>query len=266
METLFWFLSKVIWLVVTPGVFLFLILIAGSFFLFSKRKTLGSWLVASVTVVILIINIFPISHFIIIPLEERFPQSPLPLEIDGIIVLGGAEDARISAGRDQPAVDGSAERLLAFIYLARTFPKAKLVFTGGSGFLFSEYKHSDAARKLFEQFGLDVNRVIFESQSRNTYENAIYSFNLIQPKEEEKWLLITSAFHMPRAIGVFRKTNWEVIPYPVDYRTAGPDDYGQHYSGFSEILYVEYGVREWVGLFAYWMSQKTNRLFPGPQH
>ena len=243
-----------------PDNILFLLLLAGSILLFTRLKNLGSWLVALVAGLLLIINIFPISDLIINPLEERFPQRPLPEEIDGIIVLGGAGDARISTGRGQPAVEASAERLFAFIYLARKYPKAKLVFMGGGG----SYKHFNAAHMMFEQSMLDVKRVIFESQSRSTYESVVFSLSLIKPQKKEKWALITSAYHMPRAVGVFRKSGWEVIPYPVDYQTAGPQDYRVHYEGFLNVSEVRLGLHEWLGLFSYWVTNKTNQLFPGP--
>ena len=105
---------------------------------------------------------------------------------------------------------------------------------------------------------------MFESQSRNTYENAAYSFSLIKPQKKEKWVLITSAYHMPRAVGVFRKSGWEVIPYPVDYQTVGPQDYTVYYEGFLNVKDVRVGLHEWLGLFAYWVTDKTNQLFPGP--
>ena len=243
-----------------PDNILFLILLAGAILLFTRYKTLGSWFVTLVVGLLLTINIFPIGDLIINPLEERFPQRPLPEEIDGIIVLGGAGDGRISLGRGQPAVGASAERLFAFIYLARKYPKAKLVFTGGGG----SHKHSDAAHMMFEQSMRDVKRVIFESQSRSTYESAVFSFGLIKPQKKEKWALITSAYHMPRAVGVFRKSGWEVIPYPVDYQTAGPQDYRVYYEGFLNVPEVRKGLHEWLGLFAYWATDKTNQLFPGP--
>ena len=210
---------------------------------------------------LLTINIFPIGDLIINPLEERFPQRPLPEEIDGIIVLGGAGDGRVSAGRGQPTVSASAERLFTFIYLARKYPKAKLIFTGGGG----SHKHSDAAHMMFEQSMLPVKRVIFESQSRNTYESAMFSFSLIKPQKKEKWVLITSAYHMPRAVGVFRKSGWEVIPYQVDYQTAGPQNYRVYYEGFLNVPKVRIGLHEWLGLFAYRVAGKTNQLFPTPE-
>lgn len=265
MDTLFWFSSKIFWALFSPNIFLFLMLLVGSLLLYTKRKSLGSWLVSSVTGFILIINVFPVGDLVIIPLEERFPQPTLPEKVDGIIVLGGSEEALISINRGQPTVDASAERLFAFIYLAREYPNAKLVFTGGAGGLGSnEYTHSDTARKIFEQSGLDVNKIIFESRSKNTYQNAVYSFDLVKPQKGEKWVLVTSAFHIPRVMGVFRKINWEIIPYPVDYQTAGLHSFKSHYKGLAEVEKVAYGLREWLGLLAYWAMGKTTNLFPKP--
>jgi len=264
METLFWLSSKIIWEVISPYKFLYLVLLMGVFLLYTQRNALGLRLVLSVTVFIFVLNIFPIDNLIMAPLEDRFPFRQLPKKVDGIIVLGGAADAGISAARKQPTVNGSAERLFAFIFLARQYPRAKLVFSGGSGAIGSKHKHSDAARIIFEQSGIDINRIIFESKSKNTYENAVHSYDLVKPKKGEIWILITSAFHMPRSVGVFRKANWEVFPYPVDYRTLGSYDYVWDPRGFEEIKYFTPAVREWLGLLAYRVTGKTNQLFPTP--
>lgn len=214
--------------------------------------------------ILLVINVFPVGDWIFLPLEERFSVDPLPEKVDGIIVLGGAVNAGLTASRKQPNVSGSAERLFSFVFLARQYPDAKLIFTGGSGNLSSMHKHSSGARTIFEQLGMDVDRIIFETESRNTYENAINSFDMVKPNSNENWVLITSAFHMPRSAGVFKKANWRVIPYPVDYQTKGYQEYGWHSDGLSEIEFVAYGLREWLGLVAYWISGKTENIFPGP--
>lgn len=265
METLFWVLSKIFWTVFSPYNFLYLVLVVGVFLLYTQRNALGLRLVLSVTVFIFALNVFPINILIMGPLEDRFPFRQLPKKVDGIIVLGGAVEGGISAARNQPAVAGSAERLFAFIFLARQYPSAKLVFSGGSGSIGSKHKHSDGARIIFEQSGMDINRIIFESQSRNTYENAVYSYDIVKPKKGEIWILITSAYHIPRSVGVFRKANWEVFPYPVDYRTLGSYHYVWDPKGFQEVTYFTRGVREWFGLFAYRFTGKTNQLFPTPE-
>ena len=265
MGNIFWLVSKIFWIVADPDNFLFIALLFGSFLLFTKRKTLGSTLIVAVTVFILGLNIFSVDKVLLSNLEDRFPFRPLPDNLDGVIVLGGAVESGISSTRKQPTVSESAERLFAFIHLKQKFPQKKFIFSGGAGGLTETHKHSDGARMVFDQVGLEVDKIIFESQSRNTYENIINSFNLIKPKNGEKWVVITSAFHMPRAMGVFRKIQWEVIPYPVDYRTTGDQNYHFRFDGFSVLTNFSNVVREWIGLFVYWVMGKTNQLFPAPE-
>ena len=265
MDNIFWFVSKIFWIIAAPDHFLFITLLFGSFLLFTKHKTLGSTLIVAVTVFILGLIIFSVDEVVLSNLEDRFPFRPLPNNIDGVIVLGGAVESEISSARKQPTVSGSAERLLAFIHLKQKFPQKKFIFSGGAGGLTTTHKHSDGARMVFEQVGLKVDKIIFESQSRNTYENIINSFKLIKPKKGEKWVVITSAFHMPRAMGVFRKIQWEVIPYPVDYRTTGDQNYHFSFNGFSVLENFTLAVKEWTGLFVYWVMGKTNHLFPSPE-
>ena len=264
MEKLFWLISKIFWSVAAPDVFVFIVLLIGTFLLFTKARILGSALVATVTIFILVLNIFPVHDMILSTLEERFPFHSIPDKLDGVIVLGGAIEPEKSTVWKQPMVSDSAERLFAFIYLNRKFPRAKFVFSGGAGSLNSTYKHSDGARVLFKQAGLDVDEILFESQSKNTYENIINSFNLVKPNKNEKWLVITSAFHMPRVMGIFRKIKWEVIPYPVDYRTLGHQKFQRDFKGFYVLHNLTFSVKEWIGLFVYWIMGKTSSFFPMP--
>src|SRR6185436_11793834 len=142
-----------------------------------------------------------------------------PEDIAGIVVLGGAEDAERSAAWNQVEVNDSAERFLASLALARRYPQAKVLFTSGSGGVFSqEYKGASVAKLLYEQQGIAASRMIFESESRNTAENVALSKSLAKPAPGEMWILVTSAFHMPRSAGIFCKAEWPVIAYPVDHR------------------------------------------------
>ncbi len=155
-------------------------------------------------------------------LEDRFPViTSITEPVDGIIVLGGSVDQYLGQTRKQIILNNAAERLTSFVALARQFPKAKLVFTGGSGRLDQTHKEADTAREFFTSMGLPQSRIIFEDRSRNTFENGIFTHRLVKPKASERWLLITSARHMPRSIGVFRQLGWNTIPYPVDYHTEG---------------------------------------------
>ncbi|MBT4260207.1 MAG: YdcF family protein, partial [Nitrospina sp.] len=120
-------------------------------------------------------------------------------------------------------------------------------------------KASIVARKVFSQIGLDPERVRFESDSKNTLENALKSYELIKPAPDQRWILVTSAFHMPRSVGLFRKVGWNVIPYPVDFNTTKSI---RLKFDLREIGRFSQGIREWVGLFIYWAMGRTSELFP----
>ena len=266
MDTFFWIASKVLWQVSAPNHSLVIILVAGTFLLWTRKQRLGRLLVSISVAVILTICIFPIDKWLLWPLEERFPVIDKPPQrVDGIIVLGGGEDPRISAMRGQPALTAAAERLTTFVELARRYPEAKLVYAGGSGALDEQdFKGADAARQLFERLGLDTRRVLFDSQSRNTLENAANGYRLAKPQKDETWLLITSAWHVPRAVGIFRNLGWPVIPYPVDYLTTGHWKMDWGFGGLSAVKEVSWVLREWTGNIVYGFLGKSSGYLPGP--
>ena len=125
---------------------------------------------------------------------------------------------------------------------------------------------ADTAVRFFAAFGIPRERLIVENKSRNTAENAEFSKELAAPKPGENWLLVTSAFHMPRSVGLFRKVGFPVIPWPVDYRTSGTEGIGLFRDNAADALQnTTMAVREWIGLAGYWLSGRIDRLFPGPE-
>jgi uncharacterized SAM-binding protein YcdF (DUF218 family) len=266
MDDFFWKTSKDLWEFINPDTLILLILVIGTLLLWFRWQKSGRALLTLVTVALLMFVFLPVDKWLLWPLENRFPPPvTLPEKIDGIIVLGGGENPLISAIRKQPQLNSAAERLIAFVFLADRYPEAKLVYSGGSGHLnLQEYKEADTARIIFQQLGLNVDRVLFESQSRNTIENVRLTHRLVQPKEGEKWILITSAVHMPRSIGLFRKIDWQVIPYPVDYISTGVLQYDWIPGGFYVIGQFNIGLREWIGCLVNWVLGHSLELFPGP--
>jgi uncharacterized SAM-binding protein YcdF (DUF218 family) len=263
MDTLFWVLGKLFWIFFSPMKFIPYVFILGLILLGTRFKKSGIWMISGGAVFIVLLSFMPVLSMLGLPLEERFSRpDPLPARPDGIIVLAGSEERYLSHIRKTPSLNEAGERLVEFVSLARRFPEAKLLFTGGSGSLAGQhYKSSHAAAKVFEQLGLDLSRVQFESESRTTAESAFLSYQQISPKKGEKWILITSALHVPRSVGVFRKAGWEVIPYPVDYRTTG-----KNYLVFNLYLITSSSaaIHEWLGILAYWLKGKTSEFFPGP--
>lgn len=257
-------ISKLFWILAAPGNLLVVALCGGALMLFTRWHRFGRWAVAATAVAALIVAVVPVGQWLLIPLEERFPAVPIPEEPDGIIVLGGGISARLLEARGQASLNEHAERLFALASFARRFPATTLIYTGGDNALIDPTNpEADAARRLMAELGLDTDRIIFEGKSRNTYENALYSKALANPSPGETWLLVTSAFHMPRSVGIFRQQGWPVVPYPVDYLTDGGYSLLRSPDLTASLSALSIGAREWIGLVAYYWLGYTDSLFPG---
>lgn len=259
-------LDKAFWTIAAPGDFLVLLLAVGTTSLLLSRRRRGMGLIVAVTVGFLAIWILPIGDWLLLPLEDRFaPPAEMPARVDGIIVLGGVVDERVSTARDQVKLTESADRLAAGVLLARRYPAARVLLTGGSGrFIPVGIPEAEVMQRFVVTQGIDPDRITLETRSRTTYENAVFSAEVAQPRSGEAWILVTSAAHMPRAVGCFRQANWNVIPYPVDYRTTGRARMLSDLLLVDELVLVTGAVREWIGLVAYRILGRTGALFPGP--
>ncbi|MDA1090470.1 MAG: YdcF family protein [Proteobacteria bacterium] len=264
---MFFSLSKILWAILNPANVILIALCLGVAMAWTRWRRLGRWLVAAAAVTALILAVVPIGAWLVGALENRFPPlRELPGQVDGIVVAGGIVDPVMSNDRGQISIGGAAERLFEMAALAKRFPQARLVFSGGSGSLLEQdQKEATVIVPLFQQLGIDPKRVIFESQSRNTAENATFSFRVAAPKVEETWILITSAFHMPRAVGSFRKVGWRVTPYPVDYGTRKDAALPLQFNLAFGLASLNGALHEFVGLFFYWTGGKTDEFFPGPK-
>lgn len=256
------FLSKLVFALTTPTTLLLLALL-GAWWWQRRRPRLSRGLLGSCILFLLALAMLPLVHWTATPLEQRFPQPGRLDKVDGIVVLGGALDLQGTLDLKQPALNGAAERMTAGVALSRQYPQARLLFSGGSGLLRPQrYSESQLARALFESLGVDPARTLYEDRSRNTWENAVYSKVVADPRPGETWLLVTSAWHMPRAVGCFRQAGWSVVPYPVDY--VGNDG---RFGGFNlaqELLDLGGIEKEWLGLVAYHFMHRTDALFPAP--
>jgi uncharacterized SAM-binding protein YcdF (DUF218 family) len=261
---MFFVLSKFLAPLENPGDILLLMLGVGVILSwFRPPRRLGVSIIAIVTFLFFVITLLPAYVWVAAPLENRFTVArPLPSQLDGIIVLGGAVNPIVTAERGLPALNADAEEMTEFVSLAKAYPHARLVFSGGNSGLFNRKSLSEAAvaKLFFQQQGLDTRRIIFEDRSRNTYENALFSKEIIRPKPEEVWLLVTSALHMPRAVGVFRKVGWPVLAVPVAYKTS--DIPGHDFA--LNLSIIDAAAHEWLGLLAYWGTGKTDTLIPSP--
>ena len=265
---MFFIASKIVFFCIQPSTVAFLALAAGFLCLQFKRPKSGAILLSAGFGIIVLFGFLPGGNILVLPLEQRFatrvPDVPQE-KISGIILLGGFEDGAITDSRGGLALNESAERLTETLRLARALPDSKVIFTGGSGSLFGGEGMGSEIRKFFVDAGIEPGRIVIENLSRNTYENAMFTKPLVNPNPQDKWLLVTSAYHMPRSIGVFRKAGFDVVPYPVDFRTRGRGDAIRPLDSISAgLARTDLAAKEWIGLFAYWMSGRSTSLFPGP--
>lgn len=200
------------------------------------------------------------------PLEERFPRPAAPERVDGIVVLGGGLEGAINLARGGYELNAGGDRFIEAAILARRYPEARIVISGGTGTLIlAGEADADTAPRLLTALGVAPERLVLENRSRNTYENAVFTREMVTPKRGETWLLVTSAFHMPRSIALFRKANFPVVPWPVDYRTSGTEGFGVFRDNPQDALQnTAVAIREWIGLAAYYVSGRTDQLFPSP--
>jgi uncharacterized SAM-binding protein YcdF (DUF218 family) len=264
---LFFVLSKTVGIMLLPTNFLIGGGIAGAILLATRLAWLGRKLLLASVLLLAIEGFSPLGNWILYPLESRFPPWDASRGApDGIVVLGGSIDADLSVAHNTPVVTSAADRVITAAILARRYPNARIIFTGGSGNLISnDAKEADYAAAIFDGLGVPKERVTMERRARNTLENAEFSKAIAAPKSGERWLLLTSAFHMPRSVGVFRKAGFAVEPYPVDWWVGGRADLLKfHVLAVEGLRSVDIGVREWIGLVAYWLTGRSSELFPGP--
>lgn len=264
---MFFYLSKIFWFFVDPGNVLLIAILLGALLTWTRRRRLTRWWLSLTAVYALILALVPFGWIMMSELENRFAQpATLPQKVDGIVVLGGVVDQFVSQDRGTVAINGAVERLTFFARLANKYPGAKLVFSGGSGVLTDQsLKEADFVKPILVTLGIEPARLIFENQSRNTAENAVFSKKLVNPKPGENWIVITSAFHMPRTVGVFRQAGWPVIPYPVDYQAMSNSSPGVQFALRSGLNGFASGLHEWLGLTFYWFAGRTNEFYPGPE-
>lgn len=270
MLEMFHALSKIGFFVVQPSSLLAIVVMAGFAIALGTRRTrLGLRLAAGAFAVLVGAGLLPVGNVLLLPLESRFAAVSAPGANDGIaaiILLGGFEDGWVSGGRGGLAVNEAAERLTEGVRLAKRIGTARVVFSGGSGSLLQ--REPDAAGpvgRFLEDMGIAPERIVLEARSRNTFENAVFTRDLLMLRPGERVALVTSAYHMPRAMGVFRQAGYDVVAYPVDYRTRGPEDMTRTFERFPAGLErLDLAAKEWIGLVAYWLTGRTSALYPGP--
>jgi uncharacterized SAM-binding protein YcdF (DUF218 family) len=231
-----------------PSLVLTLLALAGLVLLAAGRRG-ARWLLLVGILPQAALLVVPFDRWVAQPLEDWYPAlAQPPARVDGIVVLGGAHRLAVSRDRQTPGLNSEGERLTEFMALARRYPEATLVYAGGAHA--EGWGEADAARLLFASFGL-AGRVRYEDRSSNTWENALFSRRMIDPRPGETWILVTSALHMPRAVAAFRAAGWTVLADPVAFRTPRTNAWLAGVNIAERLALLDIAAHEWVGLAEY---------------
>lgn len=263
-------LGKIFWMLANPAALLLTLVLAGFLFLLLRWRRLALVAIGAASLLVALPAFTPIEDWLMRPLETRFAAPDLPERVDGIVVLGGGLSVTTASFGLDHAFNGSGDRLVAAARLARRYPQAEILYSSGARWpADAPQTEADIAADLLVDLGVAPERIHREDRSRNTRENALYALELANPQPGETWLLVTSAFHMPRAVACFRALGWAALPYPVDRRLAPELDgarsgwFGPDFLGGLGLMTT--ATKEYVGLLAYRLAGWTEEVFPKPQ-
>lgn len=261
-DTVFLVASKVVWFFLRPETLLFLLFALPLVFLRHGRIAAATRSLAIALSIMVAIAVFPVGNLVLNPLERSYPVNPLIDDAIGILVLGGAEDVGPLYTGQIAQVNEAGERLIVTMDLARRFPEAVVLYSGGKLAITPvEQGAFEVGPDILRQLGLPEERLIVEGRSRTTAENAVLS-RAMRPDVSGTWILVTSAWHMPRALGSFCAAGWRnLVPFPTDYRGGTFwDNIGWNLAANLDEL--NFGVKEWIGLLAYRTTGRTEVFFP----
>ncbi len=252
-----YYLSKIVWAFLEPSTLIAIVLAAGFFLAVRQKRSALPVLFCGVTMY-LIAGFSPLANWLLIPLENRAEIGATePIDgAAGIIVLGGTMSGARETGDRRVILNDSADRMIEAVRLALQHPDLPVIFSGGSGDLFPSNQGPEAghAHRFFEGFKIAPPRLRLEDRSRNTLENAIFTAELVKPQRDQRWVLVTSAYHMPRARALFEAQGFHIIPRPGDFRTFGSQDRWLFFRRPSDGLRrLDVAAKEWIGLWVSWL-------------
>ena len=213
----------------------FFLLILIFLLLFTNFKKLTIFSAKFLLILFLFFGYNPLSNFLLNKLEDFIKPSKYPVQqLKGIVVLGGSFNSGLqSKERNEVLLNSSAERLTKVLEIYNKNPKILILFTGFSGELKPQgWSESDMAKKFFLEQGVRSENLIFENKSRNTFENIIYSKDIIK-NNKGTWGFVTSAYHIPRSYFAFKKQGLVLEPISVDYRT-----------GITSIFWINFDIKK----------------------
>jgi uncharacterized SAM-binding protein YcdF (DUF218 family) len=263
---MFPYFTRVVWMLVSPVSMVVLLLLTALLLLWLRRRKLAATALVLATLLLGLFCFTSFAYLLLAPLEARFERPAEPARVDGIVVLGGGMDDEVTTARGSWELNRSGDRFVEALRLALRHPEARVLIAGAGPVLTAGHdSEAEAGARFFRDFGIAPERLLLEDKSRNTEENAVNARAVAQAKPGETWLLVTSAFHMPRSVGLFRRAGFDVIPWPADYLATGSEGVGPKLAQAAENLAISnIALREWLGLAGYYLTGRIDEILPGP--
>lgn len=261
-------LRWILWSLFGPSQILLGSVIIGALLWVIGCRKVGRWLSIMGGAGIFLFGLLPLSHYVVHPLESRFPQPELPPEVAGVVLLAGAERPAATAAYSEPQLNSFATRYTTTLRLATRYPDARVVFSGGPKVneQTGRLEQTGVASGLLPTIGVHASRLTIEDRSADTCESAAHTKALVQPKPDETWIVVTSAIHVPRTVACFRAVGWDVIAKPADYRVVLGTWDAQSFRIVENLALLDVALHEWLGLLYYRLTDRTQELFPGPSN
>ncbi len=255
-----------LWSALGPSQLIALTLLLGAALLAAGQVRLGQRLCVLGGGALFLFGLLPLAHYIVGPLEVRFPRPTLPGQVTGILLLAGSERPATTESHGEPQFNAHAARYTTVLRLAARYPQARLVFIGGPprNARTGELDQSGVARQLLLQVGLDPRRLTFDERSADTCDSAANAKARVRPRPGEQWVVVTSAVHLPRTMACFRAVGWEVIPQPADFAVVMGATNPGVFQVADNLQLLDLGLHEWLGLAYYRATGRTDQVFPAP--
>lgn len=256
-------MNEWLWIVLQPSSLLVMLVALALLATWMGWRAFASTLLTTFLLTVALVMLLPFDHWLGAPLEAQVAAAPLPERIDGIVMLGGAVDWRITGARNQLSLNAAGERVAAAAALAQRYPQVPLVVTGSFADAFArDFRGQPSADSLFFGPHFEGRTITFLGQARSTYEDALFALQAANPAPGETWLLVTSAWHMPRALGTFANLGWRLLPYPVDYRSSTAMRFEPRWDVAQALADLDRLVREWGALEVYRQSGRIGDAQP----
>lgn len=260
-------IRRISWWIFDIDSWLVIPFILGAVLLWTRYWKGGRLLIALSGFLVFLVCVSPFPDLFLTYLENRFEHpASLPDDVTGFIVIGFGIDRRITNDRNLITFNKAAQREISLVELYKKYPNKKFVHTAGGEKDTSMKSVVDIMKALFTKLTLEEPKnILFEDESLDTRGNAKYTYRLVKPKPDEKWVLVTSALNMPRAMGTFKKVGWQnLIPYPVGYCTTKKYDFTFNLSFSNGFWLWKLLSYELLSLINYWLFGYIDELIPSP--